>query len=109
MSAFPSPTPVRQSELAEGRKEESCCDTPPLQQQATTMDAVIKASFATLSLTAVVAHRLTAVDNERSADRDTNVLKRREYTALRNRYFGAYFFALFGNKRSYRMSVLLVK
>ena len=66
------------------------------------MDAVVQASFVSLSLTAVVAHRLTAAaasgDGAKAAavDRERDVLKRKTYTSLRNRYFGAYFFAMFG-------------
>ena len=68
------------------------------------MDAVVQASFASLSLTAVVAHRLTAAaasgDGAKAAaagvDRERDALKRKTYTSLRNRYFGAYFFAMFG-------------
>ena len=104
VSAFPSfkrpPTPLRYSKPAErrGEEEERRCDGPPLQQQDTTMDAVIKASFASLSLTAVVAHRLASGDGsgDAMAERQRDVLKRKTYSALRNRYFGAYFFALFG-------------
>ena len=88
-------------------RERLYCNGPPLQRAVTTttttaMDAVVQASFASLSLTAVVAHRLTAAaasgDGAKAADvdRDRDALKRKTYTALRNRYFGAYFFAMFG-------------
>ena len=109
VSAFPSfkrlPTPLRYySKPAErrGEGEERRCDGPPLQQQDTTMDAVIKASLASLSLTAAVAHRLVAGSSSGSdaaaagEQREGDELKRKAYTTLRNRYFGAYFFALFG-------------
>ena len=101
VSAFPSfeHTPLRLSE-----RERRYCNGPPLQRvvtTTTTMDAVVQASFASLSLTAVAAHRLTAAasgDGAKAAavDRERNALKRKEYTSLRNRYFGAYFFAMFG-------------
>ena len=31
-----------------------------------------------------------------AVDRERDTLKRKTYTSLRNRYFGAYFFAMFG-------------
>ena len=104
VSAFPLPTPLRYSnkpvEAAERRKGEERCNGPL--HATTTMDAVIKASLASLSLTAAVAHRLAAGSSSGSdaaaagEQREGDELKRKAYTTLRNRYFGAYFFALFG-------------
>ena len=99
VSAFPSsllPTPLRNSNSEPERRGEQRRNGP---LHGTAMDTVIKAAFASLSLTAMVAHRLAAssdVNNDKGVDHERDELKRKAYTALRNRYFGAYFCALFG-------------
>ena len=111
VSSFPGESCVSE------RRSERCIHAASGPEQKTTttttteeaMDAVVKASFASLSVSAVVAHRLLAAGTGGTvaAERDDGVegRKRKEYEALRKRYFGAYFFALFGN-RIYTLAVI---